>query len=104
PEWVATVASAGLAFVRLRTSVQSFSEWPERERWEVSQADEDDDHADEQDGEQRAVRLQRAGRLWHRLLSGERAAECEHEDHRHEPGDQHHHASGEVVPTGGGGE
>ncbi len=53
-------------------SVQSFCERPERERGEVGQADEDEDHADEHADEQRRSRIQRAGALRHRCLPGQR--------------------------------
>src|ERR1019366_10731816 len=51
-------------------SVQSFCERAQRERGEVGQADEDQDHADEHADEQRCSRIQRAGARGHRVLSG----------------------------------
>src|SRR5262249_50760544 len=59
-------------FERCAISVQSFSERPERQRGEVRQADEDDDHADEHAGEQRRVCFQRADGRGHLLLPPKR--------------------------------
>src|SRR6516165_7053385 len=49
-------------------SVQSFCEWAQRERGEVGQADQDEDHADDHADEQRRSRVQGAGAGRHGTL------------------------------------
>src|SRR5579862_2273098 len=68
--WPAAGAGASGVSVVTDISVESFCERPERERGEVSQADEDEDHADEHPDEQRRSRIERAGAGRHRCLSG----------------------------------
>src|SRR2546423_13751967 len=77
-------------------SVQSFCERAQRERREVGQADEDEDHADEHADEQRRPGIERPGALWHRRLSGQRPGQPEGEYLRREPAEQHHDAAGDL--------
>src|SRR5689334_3587718 len=81
-------------------SVQSFCERAQRERGEVGQADEDEDHADEHADEQRRSRIERARGLRYRGLPGQRPGQRQGEDLRREPAEQHHDAAGYLVPSG----
>src|SRR5689334_19269865 len=81
-------------------SMQSFCERAQCERREVGQADEDEDDADQHADEQRRPRVERAGALRHRCLSGQRPGQAEGEDLGREPAEQHHDAAGDLVPGG----
>src|SRR6516162_8960115 len=83
-------------------SVQSFCEWSQRERGEVGEADEDQDHADDHPHKQRSPGVQRARARGHRSLPGQRPGEAEREDLRREPAEQHHHPAEGLVPGGRG--
>src|ERR1700689_1150056 len=92
-------AGAGVPGVSVVTdiSVKSFCEDSQRERREVGQADEDEDHADEHADEQRRSRIQRSGARRCRRLSGQRPGQAEGEDLRCEPAEQHRDAAGDLV-------
>src|ERR1700734_2383737 len=92
-------AGAGVPGVSVVTdiSVKSFCEDSQRERREVGQADEDEDHADEHAHEQRRSRIQRPGAGRCRTLSSQRPGQAEGEDLRREPAEQHRDAAGDLV-------
>src|SRR6204780_2514171 len=95
-------AGAGTPGVSVVTdiSVKSFCERAQRERGEVGQADEDEDHADEHGDEQRRSRIERPGTGRHRRLSGQRPGQAQGEDLRREPAEQHRDAAGDLVEGG----
>src|SRR4029077_11047155 len=79
--------------VVIAISVQSFGERAQRERGEIGEANKDEDHADDHADEQRRPGVERARADRHRLLSGQRSGQAEHEDLRCEPAEQHHHTA-----------
>src|SRR5580692_11123205 len=81
-------------------SMEAFCEHSQRERGEVGQADQDEDHADEHADEQRRSRIQRPGAGRCRCLSGQRPGQAQGEDLRREPAEQHRDAAGDLVEGG----
>ena len=73
---------------------------PSDEHGEVGEADDDQDDADEEAGEERRAGRERPGRRGDVLLPRERAREREHGDDQQEPADQHREPERRVEPAG----